>query len=196
MDGTTSPAGPTLATFINNHRAELWACDFLQLYDLQFSPIFAFFMIELERRRVVYVAVTREPSSQWVAQQLRNATMDGDSPRYLVRDRDAKFGAEFDRVATLMDIEIVQTAARSPNMNAHCERFLRSVRRECLDHMLVLGERQLLRLLREYVTYFKDERPHQGLQQGVPTAAANGPPGPVTSRPTLGGLHHSYRRAA
>ena len=82
-------------------------------------------------------------------------------------------------------------------MNACCERFLRSVRRECLDHVLILGERQLLRVLREYVTYFNEQRPHQGIGQGVPASAANGRPpgGTVIREPVLGGLHHSYRRA-
>lgn len=166
-------AGAELATFIANHRAEPWACDFVQLHDLRFAPLFAFFIIELDRRRVVHVAVARAPSSEWVAQQLRNATGDLEGPTHLIRDRDAKYGPAFDRVAELTGIEVVPTAPRAPNMNAHCERFLGSVRRECLDHVIILGERHLLRVLREYVAYFNELRPHQGLAQAVPAAAAN-----------------------
>ncbi|MCH9687288.1 MAG: integrase core domain-containing protein [Deltaproteobacteria bacterium] len=192
------PRGQNWATFIDNHRAEVWSCDFLQLVDVRFAPIFAFFIMELDRRRMVHVGVTREPSPEWVTQQRRSATSSGASPRFLIRDRDAKFGRDFDRGAELTGIKIVTTAVRAPNMNAECEPFLGSVRRECLDHVLVLGEHQLLRILREYVGYHNDLRPHQGIGQGVPTRAANtgSPCGPVASSPVRGGLHHSYRRAA
>ncbi|MCH9686703.1 MAG: transposase [Deltaproteobacteria bacterium] len=144
--------------------------------------------MKLDRRRVVHVGVTRGPSPEWVAQQLRSATEHGTGPRFLVRDRDAKFGLAFDRVAELSGIKIVKTSVRAPNMNAECERFLGSVRRECLDHVLVLGERQLLRILREYLGYHNDLRPHQGIGQSVPARAANvGPPfGAVVSSPGSG----------
>ncbi len=192
------PSGQTWATFTANHRADIWACDFLQLYDLRFNPIFAFFIMELDRRKVVHVAIARAPTEEWVAQQLRNATPDGIGPSYLIRDRDSKFGMAFDRVAHATGIKVVETAVRTPNMNAYCERFLGSVRRECLDHMVILGERQLLRVLREYVAFFNEERPHQGLGQGVPVGAANTGParGEIISRPVLGGLHYAYRRVA
>ncbi len=190
------PSGQGWATFIENHKDDIWACDFLQLYDLRFMPIFVFFIIELGRRKVVHVAVTRSPSEEWVAQQLRNATSDGVVPRFLIRDRDDKYGRAFDRVAKASDVRVVKTAARAPNMNAACERFLGSVRRECLDHVIVLGERHLLRILREYGAYFNRRRPHQGLGQGVPEAAANMGPaaGEIERKPVLGSLHHAYRR--
>ncbi len=103
-------SGQSRTTFLRNHAHETWACDFLQLHDIFFRPIFAFFIIEHERRRVVHVGVTRAPNQQWVAQQLREATPFGQAPRFLIRDRDDKFGAEFDRVATASSIRVLLTA--------------------------------------------------------------------------------------
>jgi transposase InsO family protein len=160
--------------------------------------IFAFFLVEHATRRVVEVGITRSPSDAWVAQQLRNATPNGQGPRFLIRDRDAKFGKLGGRVATGVFIRVILTPVRAPKANAICERFLGSVRRECLDHALVLGDRHLERVLSEYVHYFNGERPHQGLGQQIPTGA--GQPenanGRVIETPVLGGLHHAYRRAA
>jgi transposase InsO family protein len=129
---------------------------------------------------------------------LRNATPYGEGPRFLLRDRDAKFGALFDRVAAGIGTRILRTPVRAPRANAICERFLGSVRRECLDHVLVLGDRHLDRVLAEYTAYFNAERPHQGLAQQIPTGGAKpaNTNGRVVETPVLGGLHHAYRRAA
>ncbi len=192
------PPGQRWATFLRNHAHETWACDFLQTYDLLFRPIFAFFLIELGSRRVVHVGVTRAPSCAWVTQQLREATAWGEGPRFLIRDNDDKFGRRFDRVAEATGITILRTPVRAPNANAVCERFLRSVRAECLDHVVILGEDHLRSLLGEYCAYFNDARPHQGIGQRVPHA----PPeclaigASVAEIPVLGGLHHDYRLAA
>ncbi len=134
------PRPPTQrwSTFLRNHARETWACDFLQTYDLLFRPIFAVFLIELASRRVVHVGVTGSPSSAWVTQQLREATTWGDGPRFLIRDNDAKFGRQFDAVAEGTGIKVLPTPVRAPNANAVCERFLRRVRNECLDHVIVL----------------------------------------------------------
>jgi transposase InsO family protein len=161
------PQQQSWRTFLSNHCRETWACDFLQLYDARFRPIFAFFIIEIGSRRLVHVAVTREPTRAWVAQQLRNATPFGMSPRFLVRDRDDKYAPEFDRVAAGVGARVLKTPVRAPRANAVCERFLGSVRRECLDHVLVLGERHLLTLLVEFGRYFNEARP-QGLHQLIP----------------------------
>jgi transposase InsO family protein len=189
----------TWATFLKNHGHEIWACDFLQVYDLLFRPMFAFFIVELGSRRVVHVGVTRAPSDAWVAQQLREATPFGIGPKYLIRDNDDKFGAQFKRVAA--GIKILKTPVRAPKANAICERFLGSVRRECLDHFLILSERHLRRIVIDYVAYFNQMRPHQGIGQQIPACIdhlskpeASGKP--VVSIPVLGGLHHDYRRAA
>ena len=193
--------GQTWKTFLRNHAAEVWACDFLQVTDLFFRPLFAFFLIELRSRKVIHVNVTRSPTDPWVAQQLREATSYGHTPKYLLRDNDRKFGPNFARVATTSDIKVLRTPYQTPQANAVCERFLGSVRRECLDHFLILHEKQLSRLLKAYAMYFNQARPHQGLGQRIPEPAMRSAPpanqpGQVLSDPVLGGLHHDYRRAA
>jgi len=193
------PRGQTWATFLRNHAGEIWACDFLPVTDLFFRPLFAFFVVELGTRRVVHVGATRHPTDAWVAQQLREATPFDQRPRYLIRDNDGKFGPDFARVAEASGITILRTPYRAPRANAVCERFLGSVRRECLAHLLILGERQLSRVLREYVAYFNRDRPHQGLGQGTPEPppkASRCQTGPIVAVPVLGGLHHTYRHAA
>ena len=192
--------GQSWATFVRNHAHETRACDFLQVVDLGFRALFAFCIVELESRRLVHIGVTRYPTDAWVAQQLREATPFGTAPRFLIRDNDRKYGPAFDRVAVGSRITVLRTPIRAPRANATCERFLGSVRRECLDHVLVLGEGHLRRVLREYTAYFNSARPHQGLGQAVPdargSAPRSSPAAPIVATPVLGGLHHDYRRAA
>jgi transposase InsO family protein len=183
-------------------RGQTWACDFLQTFDLFFRPVFAFFIVELASRRVVHVGVTRQRTEARDAQQLREATPFGQHPKYLIRDNDGKFGPAFARVAEASGIEEVRIAHRAPRMNAIVERFLESVRRECLDHLFILGDRHLEQVLTEYTGYFNRERPHQGLGQALPEPADSAAseddsvPLRVQSTPILGGLHHAYYRAA
>ncbi len=194
-------AGQGWSTFLRNHAGEIWACDFLPVTDLLFRPLYAFFVIAHESRHVFHVGVTRHPTDAWVTQQLREATLFDQRPRFLIRDRDSKYGPAFTRVAAATGITELRAAYRAPRQNATCERFLGSVRRECLDHVLVLGEAHLRHVLREYVAYFNTARPHQGLQQRVPDPAATHAlraeeEGRVRAVPILGGLHHTYLRAA
>jgi putative transposase len=193
-----SGGGQTWTTFLKNHN--VWACDLLQLYDCWFQPIFAFFVVDVNSREVLHVAVTRSPSETWTAQQLREITPFGKGDVVIIRDRGGKFGGEFDRVAKGVAMRVVQTPVRTPNMNAVCERFLGRVRRECLDHNLILNERHLERVLEEYVnSYFNEARPHQGIEQRVPVALKREsyiPGANVVGLPVLGGLHHDYRVAA
>ena len=198
---TQQPRGQTWATFLRYHAAQVWACDFLQITDLFSRPLFAFFLIELKSRRVIHVGVTRSPSDAWVAQQLREATPYGQAPKYLIRDNDGKFGPCFARVATTSAIEMLKTPYHAPRANAICERFMRSVRQECLDHLLILQERQLQRILNAYVLYFNQARPHQGIAQQIPERRRSVPSsqdagGKVIALPVMGGLHHDYRWAA
>jgi transposase InsO family protein len=193
--------GQSWKTFLRNHAAEVWACDFLQVTDLFFRPLFAFFIVELKSRKVIHVNVTRSPTDAWVAQQLREATPYGERPQYLIRDNDSKFGPSFARVATTTGIKVLRTPYRTPRANAVCERFLGSVRRECLDHFFIFHEKQLHRLLNAYVQYFNQARPHQGLGQRIPESLLLSSPSPnqsgqVLSLPVLGGLHHDYQKAA
>jgi putative transposase len=194
-------AGQPWSAFLRNHAGDVWACDFLPITDLLFRPRYAFFIIALGTRRVIHVGVTRHPTDAWVAQQLREATPLGQRPKFLLRDNDSKYGSAFAGVAAATGITKLRTAFRAPRQNATCERFLGSVRRECLDHLLVLGEAHLRRVLREYVQYFNQDRPHQGLAQRIPSA-----PGEASGRTVaacgvraisiLGGLHHAYAKAA
>ena len=162
----------TWATFLHNHATEIWACDFLQTYDLFFRALFVFVIIELDSRRLVHFDVTRNPTDAWVAQQLREATPFAEGPRYLIRDNDSKYGSSFARVAAGTGIEVLRTPYGAPKANAICERFLGSVRRECLDHFLILSERHLYRVLKEYRRYFNHARPHQGIGQKMPCSVS------------------------
>ncbi len=195
------PGGQNWATFLHNHAAEIWACDFLHIPDLFFRSLFAFFIIDLKSRKVIHMNVTRSPTDSWVAQQLREATPYGEKPRYLIRDNDSKFESSFAHVATTSGIKVLRTPYRTPRANAICERFLGSVRRECLDHFLILHEKQCYRLLKAYVVYFNHARPHQGIQQQIRVPSVLSAPlrnsrDRVISVPMLGGLHHDYQRAA
>jgi len=148
-------------------------------------------------RKVVHIAATRNPTQQWTAQQLRNATVDRSAPRFLIRDRDEKFGGNFDRVANGAAIRVIETAARTPNMNPVGERLVRSLRREAVDHVLLLGEHKLEEFARRYVLYFNKARPHQGIGQRISDSPTNdNRDGNVTAIPVLGGLHHDDRRPA
>jgi putative transposase len=131
---TPRRAGQHWATFLQNHAKDIWACDFLQITDLSFRSLFAFFILEMHSWRVIHVGVTRSPTDAWAAQQLREATPYGQAPKYLIRDRDGKFGPSFARVAATSGIKILKTPYEAPRANAICERFVGSVRRECLDH--------------------------------------------------------------
>jgi putative transposase len=190
------PRGQGWSTFLRNHSHEIWACDFLQAYDVFFRPIFAFVFIELATRKVVLAATTRSPSCAWVTQQLRNATPFGAASRFLIRDRDDKFATAFDALARATGIRVIRTAVRAPDMNAVCERFLGSLRRECLDHVIVLDCRHFQRLVAEYVRYHNAARPHQGLGQQTPVPSERPAAGKIIALPVLAGLHHDYRRAA
>ncbi len=188
------------SVFLNHHAQDIWACDFLPVIDLFFRQTLLFFIVDLASRRIVHFNVTSHPTDAWVAQQLREATPCGQTPRYLIRDRDRKYGEAFARVAKGSRIEILKTPYRAPRANAICERFLGSVRRECLDHMLILGENHLYWLIKEYVEFFNQARPHQGIERRIPEGTVREEDkqrtGKIIAFPVLNGLHHNYRRAA
>jgi putative transposase len=194
-------SGQTWATFLKNHIRDIWACDFTVVYDLLFRPLYVFVIMELHTRRIVHAAVTRSPTDECVAQQLCEATPWGEGSRYLIRDRDSKYGKRF--AAVVGGIEILKTPVRAPRANSYCERLIGSLRRECLDHNRILHRRQLHRIVQEYLDYYNQSRPHQGIRQQIPGCLAEDNPlptrkpgGKVTSTPVLNGLHHSYARAA
>ena len=164
--------GQTWGTFLRNHTHDIWACDVLQLYDAWFRPIYAFFIVAHGTREVVHVHVTRSPTDAWVAQQLREATPYDSAPRFLIRDNDGKFGRDFAAAATSADMDVVPIPPRSPNLNAICERFLGGLRRECLDHVLLLGEDHLRRVLAEWVGHFNGGATAPGDRAADPEPAA------------------------
>lgn len=191
-------------TFIRNQANRVWAYDLLQTYDLFFRTIFIFVILEVESRRIIHVAVPHHPSDIWLAQQLREATPVGQSPRYHIHDRASNYGESFARAARTSGITVLKTPYRAPKANAICERFMGSLRRECLDHMLILSERHLQRIVTEYIAYFNQMRPHQGIGQRIPEPEAapfigiigTASAGRIIGRSILAGLHHDYRRAA
>jgi hypothetical protein len=173
--------GQDWATFLKNHVDSTWACDFIQTYDLLFRQVYAFFIVHLGSRKVVYTAACRNPTQESTAQQLRNATMDGEAPKILLRKRDDKYGASFDDVAKGAGARVIKTAVRAPNMNSIAERFVGSSRQEMLDHVIVLDERHLGRLMGQYKDYFNGARPHQGIGQKIP---ARTPAAADTTKPS------------
>jgi putative transposase len=194
------PSGQSWSTFLQTHGKDIWACDFVPVVTLFFKTLHAFVMVHHESRRVVHVGVTDHPTDEWITQQIRDATPFEEKPTYLICDNDKKYGPLFERVAQASGIEVIHTPYEAPRANAICERFVGSLRRECLDHMLVIGELQLIRILKEYVSYFNPVRPHQGIAQRIPAPAISPPgeakAGKVMAFPVLNGLHHDYRRVA
>jgi putative transposase len=187
------------AAFIKNHMGANWACDFTVAYDWLFHPMYIFVIMELKKRQIIQMGVTDSPTDEWNAQQLREATPFSQHPKYLIRDRDSKYGSQFSVLATHSGIKIIKTPYRTPQANAFCERFMGSLKRECLDHSLVLHKRHLKRLVSEYRVYFNEERPHQGIQQRIPNRPDWLPineSGEIRSVSFLGGLHHGYSRVS
>jgi putative transposase len=182
---------------VKNHVKDIWACDFTVVYDWLFRPWHIFVMMELKTRRIVHSAVTTIPTDEWTAQKLWEATPWGQDPKYLLHDRDSKYASHFSAVAAGSGIKELRTPYRAPRANGICERFMGSLRRECLDHTLILHGMQLTRVVREYTKYFNQERPHQGIGQQIPNfydRSVSNLTGNISSTAVLGGLHHSYFR--
>jgi transposase InsO family protein len=191
--------------------ANIVATDFFTVDTVMLRRLYVLFFIELERRRIWIAGVTAHPKSSWVTQQARNHAADladsGIHLKFLVRDRDTKFTASFDDVFESDGAQILRTPFRSPNANAYAERFVRTVRTECLDHLLVVSAPHLERILRRYATHYNAHRPHQGLSQEIPASPSSAAQVRPTSRhhpqldqlrrrDRLGGLIHEYELAA
>ncbi len=189
----------TWKTFLHNHLNCTAACDFFVVPTATFKLLYGFVVLSLDRRRILHFNVTAHPTSEWTAQQLVEA-FPGDefTPNYLIRDRDSIYGATFPRKANILGIEEVITAYKSPWQNGYCERSIGSIRRECLDHMIILSENHLRRTLKEYMAYYNAHRTHLALDGDSPLGREVETPdlGRVISIPHLGGLHHRYTRAA
>jgi transposase InsO family protein len=196
------PPSQTWGTFLANHAAQIWAADLFTVPTLTFRTLYVLFFIGHERRELLHVRVTSHPTAAWVWRQVIEATAWGRRPRYVLRDRDAVYGRDFAAKARAVGIETLLTPFRAPRANAVAERVIRTVRQECLDHVLILNERHLESVLSEFVRYYNIDRPHRSLglvpprPGSPPLRPPNGPLVRVVARPVLGGLHHVYRRAA
>ena len=203
----------TWREFIRAQASHIVATDFFSVDTVLLRRLYVLFFIEVGRRRIWITGVTAHPNATWVTQQARNVAGDiadaGIDPRFLVRDRDTKYVASFDAVFRSEGAQVLQTPFRTPNANAYAERFVRTVRTECLDHLLIVNARHLERILRTYAQHYNGFRPHQGLSQQIPTPALRFPrsaampaaPSPshprhIHRRDRLGGLIHEYELAA
>jgi putative transposase len=194
--------------FLRQHGNSILACDLFTVDTVWLRRLYVLFFVSIGTRRVEYVACTTNPDTAWMIQQARNLLMDlddrGPRLRFLIHDRDTKFSRAFDAVFHSEDIEIVRTPIQAPNANAYAERWVGSVRRECLDRLLIFGRRQLEHVLRVYIRHFNEQRPHRALDLRPPnggsgtdrTPTATIHPLQVRRRDILGGLLHEYEAAA
>ena len=198
MVRTRKPPSQTWRTFLDNHVTDIAACDFFTVPTVNFRVLYVFIVLRHDRRQIVHFNVTTNPYAEWTAQQIINAFPYEEAPRFLIRDRDDIYGDYFTERIESMGIEEVPIAPHSPWQNPYCERVIGSIRRECLDHMIVLNERHLYRILTDYFDYYHNSRPHLSLDRNSPTPREVETPshGEVVSIPQVGGLHHRYTRAA
>ena len=192
------PPSRTWGTFLRTHLAGTIAIDFLTVPTVTFQVLYVFFVLSLERRRILHVNVTAHPYAAWAAQQIVEAVGPDANVARLIRDRDGIYGTVFDARVRHLGIEQLRTAPRSPWQNGYAERFVGTLRRELLDHVVVLGERHLLHLVRQHARYYNEDRPHMSLDGDAPVARAVERPeaGKVVALPRVSGLHHRYIRKA
>ena len=194
---------PTWRQFLAAQASGLLACDFAHVDSVFLKRLYVFFVMEIQTRRVHILGVTANPTGVWTAQQARNLLMDlgerADQFTFLIRDRDGKFSWAFDEVLTSSDIRIIKTPPRSPRANSYAERFVGTLRRECLDHLLIYGVQHLRRLLTDYERHYNAHRAHQSRDQRPPLHDPDEPidlTAVIKRRSTVAGLIHEYRRAA
>jgi putative transposase len=197
--------GPTWGQFLRSQASGILACDFLTVETLLLKTYYVLFFIELKTRRVHLAGATTNPDSAWVTQQARNVSGDlrelGVVPLFLIRDRDTKFTGPFDEVFRSEGAEVILTPIRAPNANAYAERWVGTVRAECLDWLLIRGRRHLERVLREYALHYNNHRPHGAIGLHPPVDRRGGPHLPardqdsISRRPILGGLINEYGAA-
>jgi putative transposase len=198
MGSRRKPPSQTWRAFLRNHAKDIVSIDFFTVPTATFRVLFVFLVLSNERRRVVHFNVTDSPTAFWTGQQMIEAFPWDTVPRFVIRDRDGIYGNDFVRRVSSMGIAEVQIAARSPWQNPYVERVIGSVRRECLNHVIVLNERHLQRILASYFRYYHEARTHLGLGKDCPVPRRVEPPehGSVTEEPMVGGLHHRYYREA
>ena len=181
-------------TFLHNHADGIASMDLFVVPTISFRLLYGFLILRHSRRDILWLGVTAHPSAEWIARQLTEAYGWQPAPRYIVRDRDCVYGDAFLRRLRAMGIRDRPTAARSPWQNGHTERLIGSIRRDCLDHVVVFGERHLRHLLGSYQRYYNDARTHLSLNKNTPASRAVQAVGRIVAAPHLGGLHHQYVR--
>jgi len=188
----------TWRSFLSNHVSQIASVDFFTVPTATFRVLFVFVVLSHDRRRIVHLNVTAHPTAAWTAQQIREAWPWDTAPRFVIRDRDTIYGSDLRRAAQSMGVEDVLTAPRSPWQNPFVQRVIGSIRRECLDHVIVWNERSLRRYLRQYLAYYHEWRTHLSLDKDAPVPRAVQPStcGTVVQVPHLGGLHHHDERRA
>ncbi len=188
------PPSQSWKTFLRNHAAGIASIDFFVVPTAAFRLLFGLVILRHDRRRLVHVAVTANPTADWIARQISEAFPWDTAPKYLVRDRDGIYGKVFKRRVRAMGIRDRPIAPRSPWQNGHVERLIGSIRRECLDHLIIFGEAHLCRVLRAYANYYNGTRTHLSLGKDAPLPRAIRRDGRIQSIPHLGGLHHCLVR--
>jgi putative transposase len=198
MRRTALRPSPTWRTFLDTHLRDLVAIDFFLVSTLTFRLLFVFVVLRHDRREILHLNLTDHPTAVWTLRQLIQAFPEDTVPNYLLRDRDGIYGQEFSRGGERMGIREVCITPQSPWQNPFVERLIGSIRRECLNHALILNEAHLRRLLRSYVAFYNRSRPHQALENNSPFPRAVQPlsRGWIRAFPEVGGLHHRYQRVA
>ena len=192
------PPSQTWRSFLENHAADIVAIDFLTVPTATFRILFVMVILSHDRRKILHTNATEHPTAAWTGQQVIEAVGLNDAPKYLLRDRDAIYGALFNRKTASVGLNEAVTAPRSPWQNPYVERVIGSIRRECLNHTIILGERHLRRVIGNYVHYYNNARTHLSLEKDAPSRRSVHRPeaGSIVSRRHCGGVHHEYLRAA
>jgi transposase InsO family protein len=188
------PPSQGWCTFMHNHAPDIAAMDLFVVPTIGFKLLYAFVIVRLNRRDLVWINVTTNPNAEWVARQITEAFPWNEAPRYMLRDRDRIYAAVVIRRLRAMGIRDKPVAPASPWQNGFAERLVGSIRRECLDHVIVGGEAHLRRILRSYAMYYNKIRTHRSLDKDAPIWRPIQQTGAITSNPILGGLHHHYIR--
>jgi len=198
MASKRKPPSQTWKTFLENHVKTVVSIDFFTVPAIRFQVLYVFLVLAHDRRRIIHFNVTSHPTAEWTAQQLREAFPFDQAPQYLLRDRDRIFGAEFSREVAALGTEEVLGAPRSPWQRAYVERVIGTIRRECLDHVIVFNEASLCRHMMSFLAYYHESRTHLSLGKDTPAARPMQSPeaGTIIAIPQVGGLHHRYERRA
>jgi len=196
LRGLRRPPTQTWKTFLHNHLGQSVSIDFFTVPTITMKVLFVFIVLEHRRRQVLHFNVTEHPTAAWTSQQIVEAFADRDAPRSLIRDRDSIYGDDVGLRITSMGIEELLTAPRSPWQNPYAERLIGSIRRDCLNHFVILNARHLKRTLATYFVYYHRSRTHLGLEKQSPILRQVSSIGKIIEIPQLGGLHHRYERVA